>query len=454
MKSYLKYPAIALVLLCSIQLAQPKILHKAPVNPTSFVLDVGVEGSGAYQISLWIPAGSTSDSVPGIAHVLEHLKFKNHDGNGFRSFDAIAGSSSNAATTYRTTRYDLNVPPEGVAQALEILAAMTKPLSITDADVALEKSVVAQELLQRTQSDPDTSFYQDFYSELYAGLPYEHPPGGTQASVAGVKLQDVLAFDAAHYKNSKVFLQIAGPPLDASNLAALEKYFPNAAMGTLTIDRKLNLRRDDTELKALVNFLPEVKVDAVTASEIKREKKSPRAQSIKLSLSKVISGPTSWRAVVASSILQDAMRSRLPDGLQDRIAEENRLVQNWSVSVSQLLEGVWQVDFSATVENGVAPETVRAAYEKYFSEFAEKGLSQKSFERLKARNFLLSEWESPEARFASLGGDTVEFGYGKAISYLDELGEVKVEDVNALLKILQRPGRVGQTLLIPEGPTQ
>jgi predicted Zn-dependent peptidase len=454
MKRLIVYPAILLVALMGAKLLFADVAHNTPVDPRSYVLDVGIVGAGSYQISMWVPTGSTSDSVPGIAHVLEHLKFKNRDGNGFAAFDAIMGSSSNAATSYRTTRYDLNVPPAGVAKALDILAAMTKPLSITEEDVKLEKTVVAQELYQRFQSDPDTAVYQQFYSEFYQGLPYANPPGGTQESVASVSLKDVLAFDLAHYKDSKTFLVILGPPLNDTQRAALEKSFPNSAVGTVNVGPKFMVTRDDAELVAAAPILPANPAPAIAVSELMREKTSPRTKSVKLLVSKLVSAPTTWRGLAAATILQDAIRSRLPEGLQDKIAEDNRMVQAWSVSISRLMDGLWQVDFSATVENGVEPASVRKAFEKYFAEISATGLSQKSFDRLKARNFLTSEWESAESRGASLGSDSVVFGYDKAINYMDELKNTELSDVNDLLLTLNKSGRVGEFQLKPEGPTQ
>jgi predicted Zn-dependent peptidase len=454
MKSFIKIPAIALVALIALYGAFPAVLHHAPTNPKTFILNVGVEGAGSYQISMWVPAGSTSDSVPGIAHVIEHLKFKNRDGNGFAGFDAIAGSNSNAGTSYRTTRYDLNVPPEGVNKTLETLATITRPLTITEADLKLEKSIVQQELFQRSQSDPDTPFYQDFYSALYAGFPYEHPPGGTQESVGSVALKDVLAFDAAHYQGSKVFLMIVGPPLSSENFAAIETYFSNAALGTVMVGQNFEVVRADTELQNLPAFLPAIKGVDLTTAELMREKTSPRTRSVKMTLSKIVSAPTTWRSVVASSILRDAIRSRLPEGLQDRIAEDNRLVQDWSVSVSRVMDGVWQVDLNAALENGVTPQQVRSAFESYMSSLASSGLSQKSFDRLKARNFLVSEWEGADGRAYHLGSDTIAFGYDKAISSMDELQKTNLQDVNDLLKAIEKPGRVGVALLKPEGAAQ
>lgn len=455
MNKWIKIPVglLFVLLVAKVTIGGPPA-HHAPSNPRSNILNVSIEGAGSYQLSLFIPAGSTADSVPGIAHVLEHLKFKNHNGDGFSGFDAIAGSSSNAATSYRTTQYDLNVPPDGVVKALETLATMTMPLSITDADVKLEKTIVSQELYQRSQSNPDTPIYQDFYSELYQGLPYEHPPGGTQETVASVTLKDVLAFDTRFYKDSKSLLLIIGPPLNDAQRAAVETFFPNSAVGLVNVGRKFLVARNDAELIATPPLLAPLVVPAIVVSELKREKTSPRAKTIKLTLSKLVDAPTSWRGLAAASIVQAAMRSRLPDGLQDRIAEDHRMVQNWSASISSLIDGVWQIDFSASLENGVDPASVRKEFEIYFAQLAKKGLTPESFERLKARNFLTSEWESAEARGANLGADMAVYGYEKAIGYVDELRKTELKDVNDLLASLNKPGRVGELQLKPLDASQ
>jgi predicted Zn-dependent peptidase len=423
----------------------------AVATPKTQIFDIAVETAGSYQISLWVPFGSTSDSIPGIAHVMEHLKFKTKGGHGFSGFDAIPGSSSNAATTYDYTRYDLTVPKEGLVPALETLSGITRPLSISEADLRLEKTVVQQEILQRTQSDPDTSFYLDFYTKLYRGLPYENPPAGKLSDVESVQMKDVLAFDAAHYQKSPAFLQIAGPPLSNRASAAIAQLFPKAAAGAIYVGKNFDVKRHDADLLSLPVFLPKMNFTNLTASEIHEVKKSPRAQSVKLTLMKLISAPTSWRKVVAASILSDAMRSRLDEGLQDRIAEENRVVQNWSVSISPLAENIWQLTFNASVENGTNAELVRQRFETYLADLEKTGISQKSFDRIKARNFLLSEWENASARATNLGGDIVTFGYKDASHYMDELQSVRLIDVNDLIKILRQPGRVGVAELQPEG---
>jgi predicted Zn-dependent peptidase len=415
------------------------------------VFNIAIENSTSYTLSLWVPFGSTSDSIPGIAHVLEHLKFKNSDGKGFAAFDAIAGSSSNAATSYTFTRYDLSIPPAGLTEALKGLARITTPLAITEADVKTEKGVVTQELLERMESDPDTRFNMDFNSALNKGLPFEKNPGGRVEDVASVTLKDVLAFDAAHYQGSPFYLQIAGPYLNVENRKAIHSIFPDAVFGEMLVNREMHVKYDIKSLVALPAFLPIEPIKSIEPSSFRSTKVSDRVRAPKFTWAKIITAPTSWRAVAASSVLQDAMRSRLAEGLRDKIADDAGLVQDWNIYIARVNEGVWQIYFSASLQPQVTPEQMTKIIENYLSDFAVRGISIESFERLKKRNFLVNEWENADSRVQSLGQDIVDYGLQKATSYLDELHALQQRDVNDLIAVLQKPGRVGVSVLMPAG---
>jgi predicted Zn-dependent peptidase len=454
MNNWIKIPAIAFVTLAVAKLVVPHAAHHAPANPSTYILNVAIDGTSDFSVNMWVPFGSTSDSVPGIAHVLEHLKFKGKNGEDIKYFNAVPGSASNAGTSFRTTTYSLNVPRQGLGTAFHVLAKMTDQLDIALTDVTLEKTIVTQELLQRSQTDPDQPFYQEFNSELYKGFPYEKTPGGTVDTVASVTLKDVLDFDKAHYVGTERFILVAGPPLSGPDKDALELYFPNAALGTIHVGTKFKIERDDAELKDFVSPLPAVALPQIVVSEFTKEKASPRVRSLRLAVSKIIAGPSSFRSVAAAAILQDAIRSRLAEGLQDRIAEENRIVQDFGVSISRLFDGVWQLDFNANLVDGAAPADVRKAFETYMNEFTAKGLSQVSFDRLKKRYSLYNDWENPATRAGGIANDAMTFSYEKAMNYPDEVQAVTLQDVNDLLSVINKPGRVGVLLMKPEGVAQ
>ena len=92
--------------------------------------------------------------------------------------------------------------------------------------------------------------------------------------------------------------------------------------------------------------------------------------------------------------------------------------------------------------------------DSHFADFASSGISQQSFERLKKRNFLLSEWENVDERVRGLGQDIFDFGLKNATSYRREFELLSLDDVNSLMVTLQKPGRVGVALVVPLGTVQ
>ena len=215
-------------------------LFGASVLPASAtdVLNVNIATAGQYEIHMWVPFGSYVDTVPGIAHVLEHLKFKSGGDKGIGALDSIVGSATNASTTYRYTRYDVGISGSHLKEALIALAGVTSPLKIQEMDLSGQKNVVKQELYQRYNSDPDTPFYFKFSATLYDGTPLAFLPGGTIESVDKVQMDDVLKFDAAHYQNADRFLLIAGPELPAAAKADIEAIFPKVHFGLIKVDNK------------------------------------------------------------------------------------------------------------------------------------------------------------------------------------------------------------------------
>ena len=144
------------------------------------------------------------------------------------------------------------------------------------------------------------------------------------------------------------------------------------------------------------------------------------------------------------------MRSRLPEGLRDHIADDAGLVQDFAIDIAPLASGVWQLSFAAGLVPGVDPDKVVKVFETYLSDFAKNGISPTSLERLKKRHFLYGEWEDAEQRLKTLGFETTMFGYDNAMSGRDDITLVNEAQVRGLLALLAGPGRVGISVLKPE----
>ncbi len=421
-----------------------------PNSKATQILNVAIETAGQYELHMWVPFGSTVDTVPGIAHVLEHLKFKSGGDKGIGGLDKIVGSGSNAATTYRFTRYDVGISADHLQDALIALAGVTEPLKIKDVDLDGQKNVVKQELLQRYKGDPDTPFFLDYAARVYAGTPLAVMPGGTTDTVDQVKMDDVLKFDAAHYQGADRFLVIAGPALSTAMKNDLLKLFPSAHIGSVNVNTKRIASHDDADLRVQPVFLPAPDQITITPSHFRMDGTSSHISTTKLVYTKLISAPLTWNQILAGDILEKAVQSRLSEGLIDVIAEDAGLVQNFTFSVDATSQRVLKMEFSADMVDGVAPEKVVRVFETYFAALSKNGVSGKSFARLRDRFFLHDEWDDVESRISILGQTAVQYGYTKAADEYDNFHALKVEDVNALLKNLGADGRVGVAVLQPQ----
>lgn len=431
-------------------------LFGATVLPASAtdVLNVNIATAGQYEIHMWVPFGSYVDTVPGIAHVLEHLKFKSGGDKGIGALDNIVGSATNASTTYRYTRYDVGISGSHLKEALIALAGVTSPLKIQEMDLSGQKNVVKQELYQRYNSDPDTPFYFKFSATLYDGTPLAYLPGGTIESVDKVQMDDVLKFDAAHYQNADRFLLIAGPELPAAAKADIEAIFPKVHFGLIKVDNKRHATYDDQELRHLPVFLAQPQPLAIQPSRFRQDGTSTHIKSTKLLYSKIINAPLTWSGVLAADILDRAVESRLQEGLIDKISEDAGLVQDFNFSVDSSSQRSWKIDLSATLIDGVEPEMVVDIFEKYFADLSQHGISEKTFNRLRERFFIRDEWDDVESRISILGQTAAQYGYEKAADEYANFHDLKLNDVNVLLKSLGQDGRVGVAVLAPAGAAQ
>ena len=421
-----------------------------PLRAETRILFVSLDSAGSFELRMWVPFGSVSDVAPGTAHLMEHLKFKSSQEKGLQNIQSIPGAAENAETSYNYTRFDIGVKGDNLKEALLALKGVSEPLSVTPEQLATEKVIVTQELLQRNNSDPDSPKLLSALLQLYKGSELERRPSGTEDSIKSITMEDVKAFDQAHYAGTDKFLLVAGPPVPPEVQAKIAEIFGGAVTGTIHVDGKRDATRDDAALVALGPFLKNLVATGLPKERIVNVFPSARAKTPKLYVTKLIEGPTGFRDAIGARILEEAMRSRLPEGLRDHIADDAGLVQDFAIDIAPLASGVWQLSFAAGLVPGVDPDQVVKVFETYLDDFAKNGISSTSLERLKKRHFLYAEWEDAEQRLKTLGFEAAMFGYDNAMSGRDEITSVSQEQVQGLLALMAGPGRIGISVLKPE----
>lgn len=191
---------------------------------------------GQISIRVRIDAGSLMerDSERGFAHLLEHLTFRGSayvpDGDSKRIWQRLGvtfGSDTNAATTFISTTYKLDLPnatPEGLDESFKILSGMMAAPTITQASLTAERPVVLAE--GREQPAPQKRMQDALYQLIFAGQPLaDREPIGTVETLNAATAATVQAFHDRWYRPERATVIAIGDVDPAILEAMINKYF-------------------------------------------------------------------------------------------------------------------------------------------------------------------------------------------------------------------------------------
>jgi predicted Zn-dependent peptidase len=186
----------------------------------SHTLDNGLEivaecNDAAHSVGLgyFVRTGARdeTDEIAGVSHFLEHMVFKGtphrsaEDVN--REFDEL-GAHYNAFTSEENTVYYASVLPEYQESVVDILADIMRP-SLRDDDFDMEKKVIIEEI--QMYADQPPFGMDDKIKELHYG---EHPLArsvlGTEATVGGLKVDQMKSYFQSRYAPNNMFVAAAG----------------------------------------------------------------------------------------------------------------------------------------------------------------------------------------------------------------------------------------------------
>lgn len=194
-------------------------------------------------VQIWYDVGSKDDPAgrSGLAHLVEHLMFKGTRDMPPEYIDQLTervGGFGNASTNVDYTEFHETVPASQLEPILWAEAQRMDGLVVRQADLASERSVVAQELRENVLDDPyGRLFLFDIPAASFAADPYRRPPIGSLADLRAVTLQDVQAFHARYYRPDNASLVIVGR-FDPDALAAwVDKYFGAIARPAAPVQR-------------------------------------------------------------------------------------------------------------------------------------------------------------------------------------------------------------------------
>lgn len=167
-------------------------------------------------VQTWFDVGSADEVAgkTGLAHLLEHLMFKGTEDYTEMELqerlDALGATGLNAWTWLDQTAYTEAVPRGALVEVLGLEASRMHRLRL-DADMfASEREVVLNERRWAVDDDPGGLLAEALLRLAFPQHPYGWPTIGTAGDIAGLTVDDALAFYRRHYAPDTATLYLVG----------------------------------------------------------------------------------------------------------------------------------------------------------------------------------------------------------------------------------------------------
>src|SRR5881396_3311117 len=192
-------------------------------------------------VQAWCATGSIDEDQhlgAGLSHILEHMLFK---GTKTRGKNKIAqkiqdvGGYINAYTSFDRTVFWIDVPKDGVAAALDVLADAMMNSTLPPAEYQKEQEVIRREFAMG-MDDPDRMAGLLLFATAYQRHPYRFPVIGDLEIYNQLTQEQVMQYYKTRYVPNNLTFVVVGD-VDAEKvrqrLAELFKSYPEESLKPL-----------------------------------------------------------------------------------------------------------------------------------------------------------------------------------------------------------------------------
>ncbi len=167
---------------------------------------------------LWYKVGAVDEDTgkSGIAHLFEHVMFKETDDLEDGEFDSTIsrlGGQHNAFTSWDYTGYYQRVAKQHLGKMMELEAERMTDLIIDEdpeGSFITERDVVKEERRQRVDNNPGVILQEKVLAQFWEGHPYEITVIGLMEEVEALTPQDGIDFYKKYYSPENAILVVAG----------------------------------------------------------------------------------------------------------------------------------------------------------------------------------------------------------------------------------------------------
>lgn len=328
-------------------------------------------------VMTWVKAGSI-DEAPheaGIAHVLEHMLFKNTERLGPGDFSQLVaryGGRDNAFTSYDFTAYFQRYAASRLPLALELEAERFRHLRLDEDEFHREMKVVLEERRQRTDDNPGALAWEKFMAVARAGTAYANPIIGWGTVLP--QLQPIYAqqWYERYYVPGNTTLVIVGDVTLSQVLPLVQQYFGDWPAAPAPVRPQQVLREPMGERRITVEVPVQVPSLYMSYNVPSKITASDAADFYALTM--------------LAGVLDGGRSARLPRTL----VREQQLLAGVSARYNGLTRGDGSFTLTATPSAGVSLEQAEAALMEQLQQIHSKPPTAQELARVRA-NVLASD---------------------------------------------------------------
>lgn len=217
---------------------------------------------------VWYKVGAVDEDPgkSGIAHLFEHVMFKDTDDLEDGEFDSIVsslGGQHNAFTSWDYTAYYQRVAKQHLGRMMALEAERMTDLIIDedpDGSFITERDVVREERRQRIDNNPGAVLQEQILAEFWEGHPYEITVIGVMDEVEALTPQDGIDFYKKYYSPENAILVVAGDVSGEEVRALAEEHYGQIEpSGLVDGSRKWSEVEPLTETQEITHSDPKVR---------------------------------------------------------------------------------------------------------------------------------------------------------------------------------------------------
>lgn len=211
------------------------VIQTKLANGTTVLIDQDTRFSSA-SVAICILGGVRAETLEqnGITHLLEHMLFKRTMTKSARQLaefmDALGGDV-NAFTDADSFCLHGTVGKDSVSELLGLFSELLFEFKIDEDELALEKEVIRQEILE-SLDDPHDAVYQKFTEVFWPGSPLAWPVFGTLKNLEKFQPDSIAEVLKQSLVGNRIIVAVSGNIDSAAVSKQIESIFAGLATGS------------------------------------------------------------------------------------------------------------------------------------------------------------------------------------------------------------------------------